>query len=41
MASLPHPNIALKPGQELSPREFEELMRKLQENFDYIAQRLK
>jgi hypothetical protein len=41
MNGLPHPNIQLKPGQELSPSELVALSKKIQENFDYLARKLK
>lgn len=38
--SLPHPNIELKPGKDV-PKELVELSRKLQENLDYLARKVK
>ena len=38
---LPHPNVEVKPGQEVTPQLLTELSKKLQENLDFIAARLK
>jgi hypothetical protein len=37
--TLPHPNIQLRPGQQLAPKELAELIRKIQENFDALDKR--
>jgi hypothetical protein len=36
---LPHPNIELKPGQELTPAQLVALVKKIQENLDFLAKR--
>jgi hypothetical protein len=37
--TLPHPNIELKPGQQLTPAQLAELAKKIQQNFDALDRR--